>query len=111
MELTRRFFVEQTRNMILIPSDWKPIGHKVGPFGPDEIEVRENPAKGLSARQWEVRFAARPDEVSVAKPVSTRTCNLYVGDDIKGAIAHVLQALTPNDFDKDRGSLPANFSF
>ncbi len=95
--------------MTLIPSDWEPLDHEVGPFGPEELQVRENPEKFLSARRWEVRPTARPDEVSVAKP--PQNVNVLGVKDIKKAIAYRLNVLIPTNFDKDKGLLPAYFSF
>jgi hypothetical protein len=58
--------------MPLVPPDWEPLGESVGPFGPDELEVREyqeSPSQPL--RRWQVRIAARPDVVSIGR-VSAR---------------------------------------
>ncbi len=97
--------------MTLIPSDWEPLDHEVGPFGPEELQVLENTARDQPIRSWLVRLTARQDEESVAKSWDPPTCDLNDVDDIKNAIAHRLNALISKSFDKDKDLLPGSFGF
>lgn len=57
--------------MALVPPTWEPLGEAVGPFGPDELEIREHQERSSQAGQtWQVRIAARPDVVATAMPAN-----------------------------------------
>ena len=53
--------------MTLIPPDWELLGENVGPFGPDELEIREyEESLSQDTRKWQIRIAARREVVSMA---------------------------------------------
>lgn len=98
----------------LVPADWEPLGHSVGPFALDELEVREcREDLSQSLRKWQVRIAARQDVVSVGH-VSEHLeypHDLSSANGIKQAIVFRLCAMTPRSFDKETASLPDAFVF
>lgn len=96
------------------PSDWEPLGHTVGPFGPSELEIREyQKDASQSKRTWQVRIAARPDVVALALPSDFPAVprSLESVDQIKWAVAFHLRALVPRTFGDARHPLPESFHF
>ncbi len=100
--------------MALFPPEWEPLGQKVGPFGPDELEIREyQGSPSQSSRKWEVRIVARPGIVSTGLPSDPPAfpCDLNEPDEIKRCVVRSLRALIPRSFDKETDPLPPNFQF
>jgi len=101
--------------MTLIPPDWEPLGENVGPFGPDELEIREyQESLSQDTRKWQIRMAARREVVSMAIPTEppARPRDLDDPAQIKSAIAFRLSGgIIRRSFDKERDSLPENFRF
>lgn len=98
--------------MGLIPEDWEPLGYGVGPFGSDELEVREYEEDATeSVRKWQVRIAARPGMVSIGMLASAFPTDLSHVSELKRAIAIRLRTIVPRSFDKEKGSLPETFVF
>ncbi len=101
--------------MTLIPPDWEPLGEKVGPFGPDELEIREyQESPSQDKRKWQIRIAARREIVSMAIstewPVHPRDLNASA--QIKSAVAfHLRGGKLSRSFDKETDSLPESFHF
>ena len=101
--------------MTLIPPDWEPLGEKVGPFGPDELEIREyQESPSQDKRKWQIRIAARREVVSMAIPTEWPVHPRDLDDpaQIKSAVAfHVRCGTISRSFDKERDSLPKSFYF
>ncbi len=107
--------------MTLIPPDWEPLGENVGPFGPNELEIREireireNLASPITpSRKWQIRIAARPGVVSMAIPTEppARPRDLDDPAQIKSVLAFRLSGgIITRSFDKERDSLPEIFRF
>lgn len=98
----------------LVPAAWEPLGHTIGPFGPDDLEVREyqeDPSHPL--RKWQVRIAARPGVVSTGRASAHQQppVDLSRAQDIKGAIAFQLALRVSRSFDKEKDRLPETFVF
>ena len=101
--------------MALTPPDWEPLGENVGPFGPDELEIREyEESLNQDTRKWQIRIAARREVVSMAIPIDphARPRDLDDPAQIKSAVAFRLSGgIILRSFDKERDSLPENFRF
>ncbi len=101
--------------MTLIPPDWEPLGENVGPFGPDELEIREyEESLSEDTRKWQIRIAARREVVSMAIPTEWPVHPRDLDDpaQIKSAVAfHVRGGTISRSFDKERDSLPKSFHF
>ncbi len=101
--------------MTLIPPDWEPLGEEVGPFGPDELEIREyQESVSQDTQTWQIRIAARREAVSMAIPTEqpARPRDLDDPAQIKSAVAFRLSGgIISRRFDKERDSLPESFRF
>ncbi len=101
--------------MTLIPPDWEPLGENVGPFGPNELEIREYLESPIPpSRKWQIRIAARPGVVSMAIPTEppARPRDLDDPAQIKSVLAFRLSGgIITHSFDKERDSLPGSFRF
>ena len=92
---------------------WEPLGEKVGPFGPNELEIREI-REYPTSRNWQIRIAARPGVVSMAIPIEppARPRDLDDPAQIKSVLAFRLSGgIITRSFDKERDSLPGSFRF
>ena len=99
---------------MLIPPTWELLGHEVGPFGPDELQIREyqkDPSQ--DRRKWQVRIAARPDVVSEGIPSHSPPFprDLSNAAQVKEAVAHSLRALVSRRVEKREANLPGSFHF
>ncbi len=101
--------------MTLIPPDWEPLGAEVGPFGPDELEIREyQESVSQDTQTWQIRIAARRKVVSMAIPTEppARPRDLDDPAQIKSVVAFRLSGgIISRSFDKERDSLPESFRF
>ena len=101
--------------MTLIPPDWEPLGENVGPFGPDELEIREyEESLSEDTRKWQICIAARREVVSMGIPIEppARPRDLDDPAQVKSAVAFRLSGgIILRSFDKERDSLPVSFRF